>query len=296
MCRIPHKIRPRLLRPHWRQAASRFQQSGGIGHGLHSLGDGQQRRQPGAVIRNAGTAHIAVAVDRDIFFCAGREHGIEMRGERDQRACRDCAFERGQNVAGAIDPDVPADRAELRGHPFGALLFEESGRGNAAKLQVNVVHPLLLSREPLQRLADTGPFGHFAGSRGRGQEISRHISECKARKTHGCDFVLDYRPVHAASSRVSFALVKLPRKPRVPTALGIRGGRRAGVGGHVVFNLLAKSLPAPRNEIQLSHDLVGCFRFTRIFGNAKLPLQPKPFHRGRFARRPRVGGTLHNLP
>lgn len=70
------------------------------------------------------------------------------------------------------------------------------------------------------------------------------------------------------------------------TALGIPGGRRAGVVGQiVVFNLFAKSLAAPRNQIQLCHDLVGCLRFTRIFGNAKLPLQPKPFHRSRL-----VGG------
>lgn len=50
----------------------------------------------------------------------------------------------------------------------------------------------------------------------------------------------------------------------------------------MVFNLFAKRLPVPGNLIQLRHDPVGCLRFTRIFGHPKLPLQPKPLHRGRF--------------
>jgi hypothetical protein len=36
-------------------------------------------------------------------------------------------------------------------------------------LQVNVVYPLLLAREPLERLADTGAVGQLAGCRGRGR-------------------------------------------------------------------------------------------------------------------------------
>ena len=141
---------------------------------LHRLSHRQQRRQPGAVIGNARTAQIAVAVDGDVFFDAGRKHRVEMRRQRDQRALRDRHAGK-RDISGAVDSGMPAEGAELRGHPFGALLLEKRRRGHAAQLQMDFVHPLLFAREPLQRLAHAGALGHFADCHRRGQEIGRHI-------------------------------------------------------------------------------------------------------------------------
>ena len=79
-----------------------------------------------------------------------------------------------ENVTRAIHAGMPAEGAKLRGHPFGALLLEERGRGHAAQLKMDIVDPLLLAREPLERLADAGALGHLADCHGRGQEIGRH--------------------------------------------------------------------------------------------------------------------------
>ena len=51
--------------------------------GLPGAGDGQQGGQAGAVIGDAGAAEAAVGIHRDIVFVARREHGIEVRGQRD---------------------------------------------------------------------------------------------------------------------------------------------------------------------------------------------------------------------
>ena len=86
----------------------------------------------------------------------------------------DGSVARSQHVAGAVYSGMPSERAELRRHPLGALLFQKCGRGNAAELQMDVVHPLLLAREPLERLANAGALGQIADCHRRGQEIGRH--------------------------------------------------------------------------------------------------------------------------
>ena len=69
---------------------------------------------------------------------------------------------------------MPAQNSELRGHPFGARKFMKSGCGDAAKLEVNVVHPGLILREELECVADGAALGKIAdttdqaGSDGRG--------------------------------------------------------------------------------------------------------------------------------
>ena len=142
--------------------------------GLDRFSQRQQRREAGAVVGNSRPAQIALAIERNIFFGAGREHRIEVRGDRNQRACR-IGDERSQNVAGAVDAGMPAERPELSGHPFRALLLQESRRGNAAELQVNLVHPLFFAREPLKSLADAAAIRQISGGRARGHKMRRHF-------------------------------------------------------------------------------------------------------------------------
>src|SRR5581483_2474007 len=99
----------------------------GIGYGPERLCDREQGGKAGAVIGHAWPAHIPVAIDGDIVFQTGRENGIEVGGDRDKRSGR-VRLERSQNIARTIDSSVPAERAELGGHPFRALLLHE-GRG-----------------------------------------------------------------------------------------------------------------------------------------------------------------------
>ena len=60
------------------------------------------------------------------------------------------------------------EAAELLLKPGGALLLEEGGRGDAAELQVDLVDPLFLAREPLQALAHTAVVRQFGDVKARG--------------------------------------------------------------------------------------------------------------------------------
>ena len=137
--------------------------------------------EAGAVIGDAGAEHFAVGAERDVVFGARRKDGIEMGGEKDERPLRG-GSEGDEDVAGAVDAGVPAERAALGGEPVGALLFEKSWRGDAAELEVNVVDPLFFARKPLERLADAGTPGDFAGGRRRGNGIRRHRISLAAMK------------------------------------------------------------------------------------------------------------------
>ena len=135
---------------------------GEIGEGLDHARDGQQRGQPSAVVGDARAMQPAIGGDINLFVLARREHGIQMRGEGDVGA--GAIFDRmGDDVAAAIDPRHATERAKLRQHPLGALLFEERGGGDAAKLQVLLVDPLLLPDEPLQGVAEGRGIGQIRG-------------------------------------------------------------------------------------------------------------------------------------
>ncbi len=125
---------------------------------LQRLRYGQQRRQTRAVVGHARPAEVAVAVYRDVFFSPRRKNGIQMRRERDERALR-VGMQGSENVSCTIDGYVPAERAELTCQPFGALLLEESRGRDAAKLQVNLIDPLLFPGKPLKGLADAWAVG-----------------------------------------------------------------------------------------------------------------------------------------
>ena len=98
-----------------------------------------------------------------VAFCRDRIHAdfgvaailARVRFGRQRRM----GFERGDHVACAIDLNMPSDGAELTRQPRGALLLEKGGRRYPAKLQVNLVHPLFLTRKPLQSLANPGRLG-----------------------------------------------------------------------------------------------------------------------------------------
>ena len=122
--------------------------------------DGQQGGQAGAVIGDAGTVQPAIRIDGDFFVVARRKHRIEMRGQGDVGAFA-VLHRMGDHVAGAIDARDAAEGAELRQHPLGALLFEESGRGNAAELQLLFGDPLLVAGKALQGFANGGSVGRF---------------------------------------------------------------------------------------------------------------------------------------
>src|ERR1022692_1917898 len=127
----------------------------------------------GGAFKRASENWEMARLHADVFFDARREHGVEVRGERDVGSFGS-RIGHGHHVARAIDMAFPSQIAELRQDPLGALLFEESGRGHAAKLQVNVVDPLLLAREPLEALAHAAQIGCFADQAGDRCEICRH--------------------------------------------------------------------------------------------------------------------------
>ena len=84
-----------------------------------------------------------------------------MGGYSDQRFAS-IGLGPGNDVAGAVDLGVAAQRAELLGHPLGALLFEEGGGGNSAQREVLFVNPELLAGEEGQALPDAARFGQRA--------------------------------------------------------------------------------------------------------------------------------------
>ena len=109
----------------------------------------QQGRQAGAIIGDARAEKTAIRFHRDIVLVARGDDRVQMRGQSDIRA----ASLGGDHVPGAVDGGIPSQGAEAFQEPGGALLFEERGRRHAAKLQVRLIDPLLLAREPLQALA-----------------------------------------------------------------------------------------------------------------------------------------------
>ena len=149
----------------------------------HDASDGQQRGQAGAVVGNSGAVQAAVRVDGDFLVVAGREYGIEVRGEGNVGAF--AVFHGvGDDVAGAVDACHRAERAELGQHPFGAALFEEGGRRDPAELQLLLGDPLFFAGKVLQSVANGGgvrKFGDLPGERGgigregRGFERSRQV-------------------------------------------------------------------------------------------------------------------------
>ena len=126
--------------------------------GLTGARDRQQGGKPGAVIGNPGAAEAPVGVHRDIFFTPRRQHRIQMGRQRHVRR----PAESRQHIAGAIDGRVAPVGTKLFQKPRCPFLFHKGGRGNPAKLQMNLVDPLLLSREKLQAFADYRVVREFA--------------------------------------------------------------------------------------------------------------------------------------
>src|SRR5262249_46303638 len=70
--------------------------------------------------------------------------------------------------------------------PCGPLLLEESRRGNPAELQVNLVDPLFLAREPLQAFAHGAVFGDFAEVDACSGVSGHALSQCSSVGRAGC--------------------------------------------------------------------------------------------------------------
>ena len=149
----------------------------GVRRFADSARDGQQRGQTSAIVGDSGALHDALGIHRNIFFNARRQHGIEMRRHGHQQTIG-VRVQRNQNIAFAIDAGVPAEGAELGGHPLGARQFVESRRGDATKLQVDIVDPLLILRKVLERFAHAGAVGKIADEAGNVQNLRRHSLQC----------------------------------------------------------------------------------------------------------------------
>ena len=107
-----------------------------------------------------------IGCDKNFFVLARREHGIQMRGKGDVGAS--AIFDRvGDDVAATVDTRHATERAKLRQHPLGALLFEERGGWDAAELQVLLVDPLFLPDEPGQGVAQGYGIGQIRGHFGK---------------------------------------------------------------------------------------------------------------------------------
>ena len=96
-----------------------------------------------------------------------------MRGQRNVGAAR-FFVGKCQHVAGAVNLRFPSEATKLGGHPLGALLFEERGRGDAAKLELYFVNPLLFPREPLQTLPHAAQLRNASNGNDGGREVGRH--------------------------------------------------------------------------------------------------------------------------
>ena len=142
--------------------------------GFQGARDGEQGGESRAVVGDAGAVETAVGIDRDLLAGLRGDDRIEVRGEGDQRAFTGGIEER-DHVAGAVDLGVAAVALELRGHPLGAAVLEEGRRGDAAQLEVLLVDPLLLAREPLQRLANSTRLRQVADLRNPQRHICRHL-------------------------------------------------------------------------------------------------------------------------
>jgi hypothetical protein len=119
---------------------------------LYRLRHCQQCRQTSAIVRYPRPMEFAVWLQSDFFLgILRRHHGVQMRGHRDHRPIVIAGRGR-HHIAGAVDTCLVAKIAKLRLHPLGARLFEESGSGNAAELQMTVIDPLLRASEPFKAL------------------------------------------------------------------------------------------------------------------------------------------------
>ena len=113
----------------------------------------------------------------NFFAIPDRQHGVEMRGQRQQRGVAPRSHREGDHIPGTVDPGVVAQRLELRQHPFSPFLFKKRRGGHAANLQMLIVDPALFAREPLEAFADTRflrDFGNHPGGGGEGAGSSRN--------------------------------------------------------------------------------------------------------------------------
>ena len=139
---------------HQQQVAGEF---GKLAGALPDARHGQQGGKTGAVVGDARPAEAAVVVDRNIILIARRDHGIEV-GAEDHVGSVALG---GDDVAGAVDGGGPFQSLELLLEPGGALLFEKSGRRDAAELQVGLVDPLFFAGEPLEAFANAAVVSQF---------------------------------------------------------------------------------------------------------------------------------------
>lgn len=134
------------------------------GRRFHGADEGEEAGEAGAVVADAGADEGAVGFGADVVGGAGGENGIEVSGDGDVGR-RGGGLEEGHDVAGLIDFGVTAELAEGGEHPFGAALFLEGGRGDAAELEMLFVDPLFIAGKLLERL-------FYAAGAGKGVEIA----------------------------------------------------------------------------------------------------------------------------
>ena len=69
--------------------------------------------------------------------------------------------------------------------PGGAFLFEESGGGDAAELEVDLVDPLFFACKPLQAVAYGAVFGQFVEIEAGGGVDSHAVCQCSSAEEFG---------------------------------------------------------------------------------------------------------------
>ena len=134
------------------------------GRRFHGADEGEEAGEAGAVIADAGADEGAVGLGADVVGRAGGEDGIEVGGDGDVGR-RGGGLEERDDVAGLIDLGFTAELAEGGEHPFGAALFLERRRGDAAEFEVLFVDPLFIAGKLLERL-------FYAAGAGKGVEIA----------------------------------------------------------------------------------------------------------------------------
>ena len=115
---------------------------------VNGAGDGDEAGEAGSVVGDAGRVQ-AVAVAADFNFGAWRENGVEMRGEHHDFFVGG-AGEFADDVAGFVDRDVEAAVGEDRFHGFSARGFLKRRRGNFGDVDLLVVDPAEIAREPIE--------------------------------------------------------------------------------------------------------------------------------------------------
>lgn len=132
--------------------------------GFQGADEGEETGEAGAVVTDPGADEGAVGFRPNIVGGAGREDGVQVGGEGDERR-RGVGLEEGDDVAGLIDFRVAAELAEGGEHPFGAFLLLEGGRRDAAEFEVFFVNPLLVAAELVEGFLQ-------AAGRGEGVEVT----------------------------------------------------------------------------------------------------------------------------